>query len=68
MDGGAVMQDRMDDVLARAKAMAEAKMREHEACRERDNEMMSRVAYDLVSVGNRHQRRVHAAKFRKANK
>ena len=39
-----------------------------EACRERDNEMMSRVAYDLVSVGNRHQRRAHEAKFRKANK
>ena len=62
------MQDRMDDVLARAKAMAEAKMREYEACGERYNEMMSRVAYDLASVGNRHQRRAHEAKFRKANK
>ena len=39
-----------------------------EACGERYNEMMSRVAYDLVSVGNRHQRRAHEAKFRKANK
>lgn len=62
------MQNRMDDVLARAKAMTEAKMREHEACRDCDNEMMSRVAYGLASVGNRHQRRVHAAKMRKANK